>query len=575
MLDFKKLILVAALIPSPVLAETAADPSLEEHLAQRREAAHRQRRIIFNNDGQDTSIFKTQPSTAESLLSRRTTPLLGSQVDSIFYNSLGGPKSLHPSEVSETETTSAETKVEYFGMDHPTGQYYSRLKNIVPDLIAQGTDPLQVMVEFSRANNIEIFCSMRMNDTHDGVHRPDKPYYSWPKFKEEHPEYLVGSFERRPPHGRWSAYDYTHEAIRDRKFRRLEEVCQNYDVDGIELDFFRHGVLFRSVAWGGRASREELDMMTEFVRRLHRMTVEEGIKRGKPILIAVRVPDSIEYCRGIGLDIERWLREGLVDILITTCYFRLNPWEYSVELGHRYGVPVYASLSESRVNEKVDGEDGEFTRRWNTESYRARAMEAWNAGVDGIYMFNFFFKPSQTEWQELGDPKTLEGLDKLYFVTCRNYNPNMWLAGGEALQNRTILTPANPAEIGSGTPAVFDLPFGDDLSGEAPAGKTVALTLHLRVAGLPTAEAADVRLNGRFLKNATLNGDRLVYPVEPEWVRRGANRVEVSTNPGLAWRLDDMALALRYQKEPVKPDDNILMRILRRFNLIGGTGSQD
>ncbi len=55
-------------------------------------------------------------------------------------------------------------------------------------------------------------------------------------------------------------------------------------------------------------------------------------------------------------------------------------------------------------------------------------MEAWNAGVDGIYMFNFF-NPNRPEWRELGDPKTLAGLDKLTFVTCRNGNPNMWLPG--------------------------------------------------------------------------------------------------------------------------------------------------
>jgi len=226
------------------------------------------------------------------------------------------------------------------------------------------------MVEFSRAHNLEIFCSMRMNDTHDGGHRPDKPYPDWPKFKQEHPEYLVGSLESRPRHGQWTAYDYGQAGLRDHKFRRLEEVCQNYDVDGIELDFFRHGVLFKSVAWGGKASAEELDMMTDLIRRLHRMTEDEGIKRGKPILIAVRVPDSVEYCRGIGLDIERWLKEGLVDLLITTCYFRLNPWEYSVELGHRYGV----------------------TRRWRARTVSSPAIGAPRAIGRGPW------KPGRRAW---------------------------------------------------------------------------------------------------------------------------------------------------------------------------------
>jgi len=537
--------------PENLTSEIATDQARQAFRARRQQTAHRQRRLIFNNDADDArTIPKSQPATAESLLARRTTALVGSQVDSLFYCSLCGPKSFHPSKVSETYTNPMDLYADYYGKDSPEGKYFAQVKNIVPDLIAQGSDPLKVMVEFSRAHNLEIFCSMRMNDTHDGAHRPDKPYPDWPKFKQEHPEYLAGSLEKRPRHGQWTAYDYGQAGLRDRKFRRLEEACQNYDVDGIELDFFRHGVLFKSVAWGGKASAEELDMMTDLVRRIHRMTEEEGMKRGKPLLIAVRVPDSVEYCRGIGLDIERWLREGLVDILTATCYFRLNPWEYSVELGHRYGVPVYASLSESRVNEKVEGKDGEFTRHWNPESYRARAMEAWQAGVDGIYMFNFF-NPNKPEWRELGDPKTLAGLDKLYFVTTRNWSPGHWLAGGEALQNRTILTPANSRQISPGAPAVLDLRFGDDLREGAAGGKPPTLSLHLRVQGLKEATGAEVRLNGQRLENGTLTGDRLVYPVAPALVRRGANRVEVATaaegDLAKAWRLYDMVLALRYK----------------------------
>lgn len=42
------------------------------------------------------------------------------------------------------------------------------------------------------------------------------------------------------------------------------------------------------------------------------------------MIVAVRVPDSVEYCRARGFDIERWLFEGLVDLLIATCYFQLN-----------------------------------------------------------------------------------------------------------------------------------------------------------------------------------------------------------------------------------------------------------
>ena len=72
----------------------------------------------------------------------------------------------------------------------------------------------------------------------------------------------------------------------------------------------------------GQAERG--DMMTDFASR--RMTEEAGLARGRPILVAMRVPDSVDYCRDMGFDLPRWLEEGLVDLLVTTCYFQLNPW---------------------------------------------------------------------------------------------------------------------------------------------------------------------------------------------------------------------------------------------------------
>ena len=34
------------------------------------------------------------------------------------------------------------------------------------------------------------------------------------------------------------------------------------------------------------------------------------MRRGWPILLAIRVPVSVEFCRAFGLDLEKWLAEG-------------------------------------------------------------------------------------------------------------------------------------------------------------------------------------------------------------------------------------------------------------------------
>ncbi|MCK5802062.1 MAG: family 10 glycosylhydrolase, partial [Lentisphaeria bacterium] len=344
--------------------------------ALRRKVLERPRRVWFNHDGCDASSFresdlKGKKATPQNLLDVRTTPLANTQVDTLSYCTIssGFSNFTHRTKVGHTLTVPSAT----------TGRV-----NITQDLIDQGTDPLEVMVNFCHAKGMECFWSMRMNDTHDAGWKPGTGHRLFPKLKEEHPEYLVGSYAKKPPFATWTSVNYARPEIRELCYKFLEEVCQNYDVDGVEMDFFRHLCYFKSVAEGGHASTAELDMMTDLVRRIRQMTEREGIRRGKPILVAIRVPDSVEYAKGLGLDFERWLKEGLVDCLIGSGYFRFNHWAQLVELGHKYGVKVYPCLSESRIRRVKKA----FRARRSDDSYRARAMNVWDAGADGVYIFN-------------------------------------------------------------------------------------------------------------------------------------------------------------------------------------------
>ncbi|HUT93648.1 MAG TPA: hypothetical protein VMY37_29560 [Thermoguttaceae bacterium] len=498
--------LLIALCGNVVVAQQKATKptNLAELKQQREEAARRKRRMIFNNDGDDVIYTKKEP-TAEALLALRTTPLVGSQVDSIFYsNSLCFGHSLHDSKVMEPFTC--------------TEAMFS--DNGLPQLMARGIDPIQVMAEFSRKHNVEIFWDMRMNDTHDSMIGGYGPYLR-PKFKLDHPEYLVGARDRPPKCGTWTSVDYAQPEVRDLAFRFFGEVCQTFEIDGVEMDFFRHACFFKSVAQGGVASRKELDSMTGLLRRIREMTEREGLRRGRPILIAIRVPDSVEYCQGIGLDVEKWLAEGLVDLLIGTGYFRLNRWEYLVELGHRYGVPVYPCLSESRI-----GTDTRF-RRNSIESYRARAMRAWAAGADGIYLFNYF-DPRGAVWRELGDPEALSTMDKLYFVTVRDGSPDRYLAGGSQHRHVPILTPDNPFPIMADEPTEVELVVGDDLSRPQQEGRQAKVTCHVQTTGAGDVTAT---LNGKTLDDPTVAGDWLDFPVPPQWLKKGVNRFGLLARP--------------------------------------------
>ena len=97
-------------------------------------------------------------------------------------------------------------------------------------------------------------------------------------WKKEHPEFWVDS--TGVPHDRvkhplglyWTAQDFAHQEVRDRKFEIIEEVCQRYDIDGVDLNFMRHPVFFSRTMRGQPVSAEELEIMTGLVRRIRRLT---------------------------------------------------------------------------------------------------------------------------------------------------------------------------------------------------------------------------------------------------------------------------------------------------------------
>ena len=90
--------------------------------------------------------------SAKELLNLRTTPLAGTHGDSIFYCTGGSGLFTHFMKIGKIATSQE-------------GQYAN---NQVPALLKARIDPLRVMMDFGKQHGIEVFWSLRMNDTHDG-----------------------------------------------------------------------------------------------------------------------------------------------------------------------------------------------------------------------------------------------------------------------------------------------------------------------------------------------------------------------------------------------------------------------
>ena len=57
--------------------------------------------------------------------------------------------------------------------------------------------------------------------------------------------------------------NYEVPEVREKVLRILTDVAARYDVDGLELDFFRHPVYFQPQIFGKPVTQEQCDMLTD------------------------------------------------------------------------------------------------------------------------------------------------------------------------------------------------------------------------------------------------------------------------------------------------------------------------
>ncbi len=380
--------------------------------------------------------------------------------------------------------------------------------------------------------------------------------WSHTQWKRDHPEYLLGEpedWEKYPytdPRKWWAGLDFEHHEVRDYIARIFEDVCLRYDIDGVDMDFFRSPRYFSPTTDGLPVSAEHVAAMNDLMREIRATTERIAIQRGRPLLISCRVPLSVERGLAIGLDIETWLREDLVDIF--TFGGDLGPMAMApqlrtmVDLAHRHGARAHANLGGSGM-QKTQGYVA-------LEAWWAAAMNIHHSGADGIYTFNLFPAEPDIRYSHMGSPETLKGLDKLYAVDPVEPK-NLWgfNRSGLVIPDRLPMVFAPSGRI------VALLPVGENLVDNAPEGKTTHALLRLRFAGLVDGDHVVVRLNGRAPLIAKPTVPLTDSPVaswfeialDPTLVKAGDNRISIdlaTRRPmDMSTLLDRLELAVTYE----------------------------
>jgi hypothetical protein len=389
-----------------------------------------------------------------------------------------------------------------------------------------GIDPVRITLDESKKRGVEAFFSYRINTEHDfsGIGAMGV----LPPMKQAHPEWLIPSLW--PPVPVW---DFEFQGVRDFKLSILREVVQNYDFDGIEIDWRAGGCsLPQGHKWEKRA------YLSEFMRSVRMMMLEETRER-KPMLLVARVSDSVEGCHLDGFDVETWAKEGLIDILV------IGGRSLEVDItGFRRvtkdtGTKLIAYLDDYHASDGY--------RQPPLEVFRGLAANWWAQEPDGICTFNFaettddgkssLMSKYQEVWSEIGDSETLKFKDKT-FVVQRRFGEG----GIEAVRmgiyfntNRFAQLPVKLANDDDLDTMVF-LTVGDDVSRNAD--RVQATTLRIKLSdpsaddplappGRARGDCVEVTLNGVLLSQPRVEDAWLVFDVKPDWVAFGRNVVGI------------------------------------------------
>lgn len=362
-------------------------------------------------------------------------------------------------------------------------------------LMATCGGPLSALIALCREAGVQFFPRVRMNSHYDV--EPSLPGYG--KFRREHRELLIGRPGEDLPvgsteYGIRTGLNYVFPEVRRYMANIICELFERFDVEGVEMDFMRHPAFFRT-----EQAYQNRYLITDLLRHVRDRMKKVSTARNRAIELAVRVPPTLADSARIGLDVARWMAEGLVDVVVAGGGFipYETPLEEFVGAAAGRGIRVYGCI--------------EATRHADEMNLRAIASRFWRAGATGIYLYNFY--TMSPEWNrrvlnQLADPAALKCLDKRYELDQTARFTTSYHCAYPLGNIESAFRYASPAaqlpivleEYLSGGGPILRLELADDLDTARAGGTLGRCALALRFDNLAPDDALEVQLNQKALR---------------------------------------------------------------------------
>ena len=378
-------------------------------------------------------------------------------------------------------------------------------------MLEAGTQPLDILIEQTQKRGMTFIAGFRVNDNHG--HQAKQQGVGIAEFISSHPEWNLTEFPEGDYYRLSEPLDFSFDEVRDFTFGVVQEVVERFDVDGIELCFRDHAYF----PFGKGCER--MPLMTELVRRIRVMLDERSRAKGRELLLGARVFPTPEECRELGLDVETWIADSLIDYVSPQdgMYSDFNlPYAAWAEMTRASDCRLYPALlpwTSVRARNRLD------QIPLSHANCRGLVQTFYGAGADGVSIYNHFcacwhapFYPQALQiFRELRDPERVAAGSRHYvfdptWAGCAGFGADGRSSTGAMCWRKIVLSRETQGAAGE-----YRFSLYEDASRIRPAA------LLFRGFGLLEDDELDVRLNGKAIPPELIGRTRETDAPQAEW----------------------------------------------------------
>ena len=440
-----------------------------------------QPRIMFYHDGRHPHIYRYEPPMQKEEYQACVDELVGTPIEAIMFCLGEGRTVLHDTKVGELLGHNVDK------WDHLV---FHRAHQNAKSLIEVGYDPLRIVCERAHEKGLLLYPTLLVQNF-----GPEMATVRCSDFRWENRHLEIGARGDLNPDMPWiDGLDFKHREVQDERFALIEETLNEYPVDGFELQLNNYPRYFHpdEVEAG-------IGSMTDWIGRVHEAVKRSGADRE----LVIRVPASLEDALSIGLDLETWVKGGIVDAFVGEPFSAPHRIDPNTDFR-----PLTALVKGSTcrciaaIHSHVDSDR---LAEASISMVRAAACNYWEQGIDGLYLAQWFpHWPYQADFyerlREIPHPDIMEAKDKYYYIPTENARPHEpWVS--------TQL----PIKMEINQPVTAKFTINDDLPRWEKVGRVHEVLLRVGIAGTTELDRIRFSLNGKELPENILRKINQMY----------------------------------------------------------------